>query len=227
MSDRISNSIFDIIGPIMVGPSSSHTAGAVRLGQIGRASLGRAPETALIEFHGSFARTGRGHGTDKAIVAGLLGMAPDDDHIRDSFLVAESEGLKFTFRNVDLGDEVHPNTVRLTLTGGGHDVHLTGSSIGGGMVDIIEIEGYQVHFSGKYDTLLVIADDQPGTINQVTHWLSEKNINVAFLRVERDRRGGEAIMVIETDQDIPENIASDLESLPWVRWVRDINRLRE
>ncbi|MCB0002584.1 MAG: L-serine ammonia-lyase, iron-sulfur-dependent subunit beta, partial [Anaerolineae bacterium] len=129
-------SAFDIIGPIMVGPSSSHTAGAVRLGQVARAILGSQPTEVLIELHGSFAHTGKGHGTDRGIMAGLLGMPADDPNLRDSFELAEQAGMTFRFETVDLGEDVHPNTARLTLTDGQRRVQVTGSSVGGGMVKI-------------------------------------------------------------------------------------------
>jgi L-serine dehydratase len=218
-------SAFDIIGPIMVGPSSSHTAGAVRLGQIGRLILGGQPTEARIELHGSFAQTGRGHGTDKAIVAGLLGLATYDERIRDSFSHAEAAGLRFTFETVDLGDEAHPNTVRLTLATPERQVQVTGASVGGGMIEITNIEGYSTRFSGEYDTLLVIAKDRPGTINAVTGWLLEHGINIAFFKVERRNRGGEAIMVIETDEPLPEMVVEAIQDFWWVRWVCRINKV--
>ena len=218
-------SVFDIIGPIMVGPSSSHTAGAVRLGQIGRLILGGQPTEAKIELHGSFAQTGKGHGTDKAIVAGLLGLATYDERIRDSFTVAETAGMQFRFETVDLGDEAHPNTVRLTLRADGHEVQVIGASIGGGMIQITNIQGYSTRFSGEYETLLVIARDRPGTINAVTGWLLEHDINIAFFRVERRSRGGEAIMVIETDEPLPEAVVEAIQDFWWVRWVCRINKV--
>ncbi len=227
MTDSRDVSVFDIIGPVMVGPSSSHTAGAVRIGQITRAILGRQPEKALIELHGSFAETGTGHGTDKALVAGLLGLTTADERIRDSFTLAAQAGLDVTIQTVDLGEEAHPNSARLTLWAEEETICVQGSSVGGGMVEISNVQGYAVSFSGEYDTLLVIADDQPGTINAVTGWLLNQGINVAFLKVDRQTRGGEAIMVIETDQNIPEAMLNELEAFPWVHWVRDINKIGE
>jgi L-serine dehydratase len=220
-------SAFDIIGPIMVGPSSSHTAGAVRLGQMGRVILGTQPTEALIELHGSFAQTGQGHGTDRAIVAGLLGLSTDDERIRHSFSVAEALGLQFRFEEVDLGEDVHPNTVRLTLRTSEVSAQVTGASIGGGLVEITNIEGYEVRFGGQLDTLLVIAEDRPGTINAVTGWLLTHNINVAFFRVGRKQRGGEALMIIETDQPIPDPLLKAIEDFDWVRWVRKVNKVGE
>ncbi len=218
-------SVFDIIGPIMVGPSSSHTAGAVRLGQIARTLLDTPPETARIELHGSFARTGKGHGTDKALVAGLLGFGTEDERIRDSFAFAAAQGLHFEFTEIDLGSDAHPNSVHMLLQSGTQQVEITGASIGGGMVEITRLQDYPVHFSGDYHTLIVIAQDQPGTINTITGWLGSHNINVAFLRVGRQGRGGEAIMIIETDERIPDGLVGPLRTFPWVRWVRKINKV--
>lgn len=218
-------STFDIIGPIMVGPSSSHTAGAVRLGQMGRAILGGQPAEALIELHGSFAQTGRGHGTDRAIVAGLLGMSTDDERIRHSFTIAEAMNLQFRFEEVDLGEEAHPNTVRLTLRAGERSIQVMGASIGGGLIEITQIKGYRVNFGGEYDTLLVIAQDRPGTINAITGWLLKHHINVAFFRVGRKQRGGEALMIIETDQPVPDYLVEAIEDFDWVHWVRKVNKV--
>jgi L-serine dehydratase len=218
-------SAFDIIGPVMVGPSSSHTAGAVRLGQIGRLILGAQPAEAKIELHGSFAQTGKGHGTDKAIVAGLLGLATYDERIRDSFALADAAGMQFQFEMVDLGDDAHPNTARLTLRADEHQVEVTGISVGGGMIQITNIQGYSTSFSGEYETLLVIAEDRPGTINAVSGWLLEREVNIAFFRVERRQRGGEAIMVIETDERLPDEVIEAIQDFHWVRWVCRINKI--
>lgn len=218
-------SAFDIIGPVMVGPSSSHTAGAVRLGQVARAILGSQPTDALIELHGSFAFTGQGHGTDRGIVAGLLGMPTDDPNLRNSFELAQQAGLAFRFATVDLGEDVHPNTARITLSDGKRSIEMTGSSIGGGMVRIDAVDGYQVSFGCEYDTLLVVAEDRPGTINQVTGWLARQSINIAFLRVEREKRGGNAIMIIETDHPVDPDILEAFEDYSWVQWVRQVPKV--
>jgi L-serine dehydratase len=218
-------SVFDIIGPIMVGPSSSHTAGAVRLGLVARAILGSQPAEATIELHGSFAQTGQGHGTDRGIVAGLLGMATDDPDLRRSFELAAAAGLAFRFETVDLGEDAHPNTARLTVGDGRRTVQVTGCSIGGGMVEITHVDGYDVRFGCEFDTLLVLAEDRPGTINQVTGWLARQGINIAFLRVERDRRGGDAIMIIETDHMVDPLLLEAFEGYAWVRWVRQVPKV--
>jgi L-serine dehydratase len=218
-------SVFDIIGPIMVGPSSSHTAGAVRLGQVARAILGGRPAEAVIALHGSFAQTGKGHGTDRAIVAGLLGMAADDPRLRQSLELAEAAGMRVRFEEVDLGEDAHPNTARLTLGDERRTVSVTGRSVGGGLVEITEVDGYEVSFGCEYDTVLVVAEDRPGTINAVTGWLARQGINIAFLRVERQKRGGDAIMIVETDVSVDPQILEAFEDYPWVHWVRQIPKV--
>lgn len=225
MSTQRPVSAFDIIGPIMVGPSSSHTAGAVRLGQIGRAVLGVQPQEALLDLHGSFAQTGRGHGTDRALVAGLLGLATDDDRIRISLDLAATAGMRIRFRAVDLGEDVHPNTVRMTLTTHERTAEVEGASIGGGMIQITRLQGYDVLFTGEHDALIVVAEDRPGTINAVTGLLLAHRVNVAFSRVERKQRGGEAIMIFETDDVIPNEIVEGIDDFYWVRWVRYVPKV--
>jgi L-serine dehydratase len=225
MPSRREVSIFEIIGPIMVGPSSSHTAGAVRLGYMGRTVLGTQPEHARIELHGSFADTGQGHGTDKAVIAGLLGMPPDDDRLKDSFTVAREQGMAFEFVEIDLGEDAHPNTARLTLKAGDAQISLMGASVGGGQIEVTEIDGYRVSFGGEYDTLLVLAEDRPGTVNAITGWLLERQINVAYLRVERQKRGGKAMTIIETDDPLPDEIIEAIEDFNWVQWVRRVPKV--
>ncbi|MFW5696395.1 MAG: L-serine ammonia-lyase, iron-sulfur-dependent subunit beta [Phototrophicaceae bacterium] len=224
MTNKRPVSIFDVIGPIMVGPSSSHTAGAVRLGRMGRAILGRQPERAIIELHGSFAQTGQGHGTDKAIIAGLLSMPPADERLPFSFAHAQAAGLQFEFQIADLGDDAHPNTVRMTLSAAGETVRVVGASLGGGQMEINQIDDYDVRFTGEYETLLIRAEDRPGTVNTVTGWLLEHGVNVAFLRVERQKRGGDAIMIVEIDDAPPSLLIDDLVGISWVRWVRHVRK---
>jgi len=165
-------SLLDIIGPVMVGPSSSHTAGACRIGLFARSLAGGTPERALVELHGSFARTGVGHGTDRAIAGGLLGYLPDDERLRDSLERAAAEGLELTFENARLRGEHHPNTARLTVTRGERTVRLTGSSLGAGRVRIVDIDGYPVDVSGALPTLVFVATDQPGIVATVSSALA-------------------------------------------------------
>ena len=220
-------SAFDIIGPIMVGPSSSHTAGAVRLGRLGRAILGAQPQRAILGLHGSFARTGRGHGTDRALVAGLLGMATDDPRIRESLDLARSAGMEVIFREVDLGEDAHPNSVMMTLQASDQEVEVVGASVGGGMVEIRAVNGYPISFTGEHEALLVVAEDRPGTIHVITGLFLDYELNIAFSRVERRHRGGEAIQLFETDDAIPDELVAALEDFYWVYWSRRIPRITE
>lgn len=220
-------SIFDVIGPIMVGPSSSHTAGAVRLGLVARSIFGEQPDSVRIELHGSFAETGRGHGTDRGLVAGLLGLTPSDERIPHSFELARQAGLHFTFQDIDLGENQHPNTVRFILSAPSHQVEITGASIGGGMISITRLGDFPVNLTAEFETLLIVGEDRPGTINTVTGRLLEAHINVAFFNVTREQRGGRAIMIVETDQAVPDELVQYFKNLDWVQTVRRIARLQE
>lgn len=211
----------------MIGPSSSHTAGVLRLGLLARALLDRPPERAKIELHGSFAETYRGHGTDRAVVAGLLGMAPDDERIPSSLNVAQEAGLDVTFEPVDLGDEAHPNTLRIHISGDGESTSLVGSSVGGGAVQISAVNGRPVELSGRFDTLLVIARDMPGTTAVITGLLAEKGVNIAFLEVSREKRGREAWIIIETDHAIPDRVIEAIEDFEWVRFARRLSKVTD
>ena len=210
------NGVFDIIGPVMIGPSSSHTAGAVRLGMMARKILGEEPVKATIGFHGSFAQTYRGHGTDKAVIAGIMGFSTDDERIKKSLSIAEEIGLDYQFNRIDLGD-VHPSTAVIYLTGkAGRTTRIVGSSIGGGNVLITQIDGYAVELTGRYPTLINIHRDQPGIITQVTKILAEHNINIAFMRVSRQSRGEDAMMIIEVDEEIVEKVMQEVQSVKGV-----------
>lgn len=215
--------LFDILGPVMVGPSSSHTAGAVRIGFVSRKLLQEKPVKAEIQLHGSFATTGLGHGTDRALVAGLLGMKPDDIRIPQSFTLAEKEGLVFSFRTVNLKD-VHPNTAVLKLTGiNGRKLEVQAASIGGGRIMIQKLDGIQVNFSAEKPTLIVHNLDQPGHVAEVTSMLSHKSVNVATMQLYRDKRGGYAVMVLELDQEVPSESIHWLEHLEGIIKVTYIN----
>ena len=203
--------IFDIIGPVMVGPSSSHTAGAVKIGLVTKHLLGTRIVRANIILHGSFAATGKGHGTNQAILGGLLGMKPDDERIPDSEQIAEDTGMQFRFENKTIRD-AHPNTVLLQVTGdNGREIEVQASSIGGGSIMVNKIDGISVDFSGEHNTLIVHNIDQPGHVAAVTSTLSEQEINIATMQLFRDSRGGYAVMVIETDQVVPTSVIKCLE----------------
>jgi L-serine dehydratase len=211
---------FDIIGPVMVGPSSSHTAGAARIGYMARALLGEEVAEARILLHGSFAATGRGHGTDRALVGGLLGYAPSDPRLRTSLEEAARQGVRVHMEDQDLG-EVHPNTVRLLLTGraGGH-ADVLASSVGGGRAEVWEVDGFSVRFDLGRPTLLVFHRDQPGAVADVTAILARAQVNIAAMQVSRQRRGGRALMVMECDDPVAPATCRQVASLPEVERVR-------
>ena len=191
-----------MMGPVMVGPSSSHTAGAARIGNMGRTLLGEEVARADIGLYGSFAETGFGHGTDRALLAGLLGMKPDDLRIPNAYEEANRAGMAYSFRTVELRD-AHPNTALLELTGkSGKQLTLQASSIGGGAIVVNKIDGIDVNFTGDFNTLIVRNQDESGSVAAITSILSQVHINVANMSVNRHRRGGDALMVIETDQHI-------------------------
>lgn len=216
--------IFEIIGPIMVGPSSSHTAGAVRIGLVVRKLLGKPPVRAELYLHGSFAATGRGHGTDRALVAGLLGFEPDDPRIPSSFECAEEHGFAFKFSTTQLRD-AHPNSVLIKVWGEGDTEPLVvvGASIGGGRIEIRELSGMKLSFSAEVPTLIVRNKDNPGSVADVSYMLSRLNINIATFQVTRNSRGGEAVMIIECDAPIEQDLINRIASMPGIIKVVGIN----
>ncbi len=217
-------SLLDIIGPVMVGPSSSHTAGACRIGLFARALAGGQPGSARVELHGSFARTGVGHGTDRAIVGGLLGFQPDDERLRASLELAREAGLDVSFANTTLRGEHHPNTARLTLTRGDRTIAVTGSSIGAGRISITGIDGYPVEITGALPTLVFVAPDVPGIVAAATSALAGESANIATMRVSRRRKGGEAIHVYELDSAPSDGAVEAIRALG-VRMVRAVPRV--
>lgn len=216
--------IFDILGPVMVGPSSSHTAGAVRLGALARALLGEPPHRAELALHGSFAATGEGHGTPLALLAGLLGLSPDDEAIPDARQHAEAAGLQAHFTTIDLG-EVHPNSVRFHLEGPSTSLVLCGSSVGGGRIHVWELDGFPVDLDGNYPTILMTYPDRPGWVAVVSALLAQAGINIATLKAHRTERGGLALLSIQCDQVPQAPTLVALQSLPEVRWVRFVPAL--
>ena len=218
-------SVFDVIGPVMIGPSSSHTAGAVRLGRLARAVFGEQPARAHVTLHGSFASTGRGHGTDLALVAGLLGFAPDDVRIRIADKEARRAGLDVSFSEADLG-EVHPNTARLELSSAdGRTVTVQGSSVGGADVVLTAIDDFDVNITGELPVLVVEHRDQPGVIASVSAVLARYGVNIASMEVSRERRGARALMVIETDHEVDAAATAAVAAGSGVTEVRAIPRV--
>ncbi len=201
--------VFDIVGPIMIGPSSSHTAGAVRLGLMARKILGEKVLKAGIQLHGSFAQTYRGHGTDKALIAGILGFAPDDERIVSALNIAKNQGVAYSFQTIKLED-AHPNTAIIHLTGEtGRVAKVCGASVGGGNIMITNINGYSVELTGEYPALITIHHDKPGVITQVTQILARYAMNIAFMRVSRQNRGESAMMIMELDDEPADEVIDD------------------
>ncbi|MBY0756693.1 L-serine ammonia-lyase, iron-sulfur-dependent subunit beta [Clostridium sardiniense] len=219
--------VFDILGPIMIGPSSSHTAGAARLGKVARAVAGDEVVKVTFYLHGSFAKTYKGHGTDRALVAGILGMEPSDKRLRNSLEIAKEKGLKFAFAETDLGD-VHPNTVKFDMiTKSGERREVIGSSIGGGSIKITEVNGNKVEFTGDYPTLIIAQRDVPGVVSKVTSILYDEGINIAFMSVFRRQRGQGANMVFELDHSLDSNTIEKLKTIEHITRVIMINPVKE
>ncbi len=212
-------SLLDVIGPVMVGPSSSHTAGACRLALLAHHTLIAPPQRAKLTLHGSFAKTAKGHGTDLALVGGLLGFFPDDVRIPEAFEHARAAGLEVNFDRGDLGD-VHPNTVRIELENADERVSVTGSSLGGGLVRVFRVNGFECNFSGSFYTLLVQHEDRPGMIARVARVIADDDGNIATLFSARRRKGGEAMMSIEIDKRLSQYVLDYLTHLPSVHWMR-------
>lgn len=209
----------------MVGPSSSHTAGACRLGLLARGLVGGTPQRAFLELHGSFARTGEGHGTDKALVGGLLGFRPDDERLRTALDIAEREGLDYSFEKTTIAEDAHPNTVRISLEHDGNSAIMIGSSLGAGRVLVTEIDGYPVEVTGNYHTIVMVAEDRKGSVARISSILSERDVNIATLKLTRKHRGGDAFMVIECDDPPIDVVLAEIESLDWVRLARRLDKV--
>lgn len=211
--------IFEILGPVMVGPSSSHTAGAVRIGYVCRKLMGEKIVTADIGLYGSFLLTGKGHGTPQAIVAGLLGMTPDDARIPDSFEIAKAQGLKFTIGEAKL-KEAHPNSVLLKLTGeSGKELEVIGESLGGSIINIAQIDGLPANISGDYPTLIASNMDVPGMVAKVSKVLFNAKINIAQMHLYRASRGKNSVLIAECDQEIESKTLNDIRDLDGIMKV--------
>lgn len=211
--------IFDIIGPVMVGPSSSHTAGAVRIGFVSRKLMGEPVQSVKLLLYGSFLATGKGHGTDRALIGGLLGMLPDDERVPFAFEEADRAGMAFEFGEANL-KEAHPNSVVLQMVGkSGRELEVIAASLGGGRMKICQLDGMEANFCAEYPTLIVQNLDQPGCVAKVTTMLSDIGINIATLQLYRDSRGGDAVMVVECDREVP------ADSIQWLEEQSGIERV--
>ena len=220
----MTTSLFDILGPITVGPSSSHTAGAIRIGLICRLLLGRDVKKAKITFYGSFAETFRGHGTDKAVLGGLLGFDTDDERIRDSLEIAKNRGVEFSITPSDEPTE-HPNTVKIEAEADGQKICIKGISVGGGVIRITEIEGHRVDVACRLDTLVVFNEDMAGVVAAVAGRLAYNGFNISNLTLLRDHKEGNAIMVIETDMPVDNETVKTLSEVPHVTKIIKIPKL--
>lgn len=208
--------VFDIIGPIMIGPSSSHTAGAVRLGRLAQAVFGEIPEQVDIFLHGSFAKTYKGHGTDVALVAGLLGLDTDDAGIASALELAKVRGLTVSFIPADLG-AVHPNTAKLVMRKQGRKREVLGSSIGGGNIVVTQIDEFTVDLRGDFYTIIATYLDRPGMVAKVSALLAKGRVNIAQMKVSRVDKGAQALMVVETDNQVPDEIAEEIRGLEGIQ----------
>lgn len=214
-------SVFDILGPVMIGPSSSHTAGAARLGKMAKEIADDSFIKVTFYLHGSFAKTYKGHGTDRALVAGILGMEPSDERIRESLNIAKEKGIEIEFVEKDLGYE-HPNTVKIVFSyKDKDDYYIIGSSIGGGNILITNINGNKVTFSGNYPTILIRYMDQKGSISRISSILAKENKNIATMKVSRE--GKIATMVMEIDNPIEDKIIENISNLDEIIYITGIN----
>jgi len=214
-------SVFDIIGPVMIGPSSSHTAGAARIGRVTRSLFGREPKWANISLYGSFAKTYKGHGTDVAIIGGLLDFDTDDIRIIDAINIAKHKGMKLRFIEEDAVTD-HPNTARIIIGDHNGELELVGISIGGGKIEIIELNGFELKLSGNHPAILVVHNDRFGAIASVANILAKYELNIGHMEVARKDIGKMALMTIEVDQNIDNKILIELEQLPNILKVTKI-----
>ena len=218
-------SIFDIIGPIMIGPSSSHTAGALKLARIARAIFGDTPSEVRVNLYGSFAKTYRGHGSDRAIAAGFLGFSTEDERIPDAINIAFKMGVKIEFVSSNIFVD-HPNTLEFEMVGkSGLNITVQGISVGGGNVVIKKINNYEVYLTGNYETLITCHKDHPGIIAKITQVISSKNINIAYMYVSRLEKGKDAMMTIETDDYISSDIYDILSSFSYLNFVKIVHKI--
>lgn len=218
-------SVFEVIGPNMVGPSSSHTAGAASIARLAWKMVHEKIKRVKFTLYGSFAQTYRGHGTDRALLGGMMGFETDDVRIRDSFEIAEKEGIEFSFEANTVETDVHPNTVDMEIVDVcGRTLTVRGESLGGGKVKLTRINGVKVHFTGEYEAIIVVHKDHPGVISKITNVFGKQHLNIAFLRVYREQKGGDAYMIIESDEKITASAVEEIEKNPFVRETMLIRR---
>jgi L-serine dehydratase len=217
-------SILDVMGPVMVGPSSSHTAGTARLGRVAREILDEDPVAVHFFLHPPLAATYRGHGSDFALVGGAIGLNVDDPRIPEAIRIAEQMGVDITFSEEDLGD-VHPNTVRIEIRGTSREAEISGSSIGGGVIEVFKINGFQTRFKGDSPVLLLFYRDRPGMISEVTKIIAEEGINIASLSCSRKQRGKDAFMQIDVDSPMSDAALQHIRDAADVDEARYLDRI--
>jgi L-serine dehydratase len=210
------SSVFDMIGPVMIGPSSSHTAGVVRIARAAIRILGGTPDEAMITFYNSFARTYEGHGSDRAILGGLMDFKTDDPKIKTALEIAAERGLIYKFRSIGNSSIHHPNTIKLNLKKGDQEIEVVGESLGGGVINIAEVDGFTANFSAHNHTLIIKAGDISGAIAFISGVIAQEKTNIATMSVSRKGKNDVACHVIEMDSGIREITAQYLRSLPWV-----------
>ena len=221
------SSVFDMIGPVMIGPSSSHTAGVVRIARAALKLLGGVPDKAEITFYNSFARTYEGHGSDRAIIAGLLDYKTDDKRIKDALELAKEQGLVYHFKSIGNASTLHPNTIKLNLRKGEKTIEVIGESRGGGMINIAEVDGFKADFSANLHTIIITASDVKGSIAFIADVLAHDDCNIATMSVSRKGKNDVACLVIEMDSGIKPVTLAYLQSLSWVKqivYIPDIDR---
>lgn len=219
------SSVFDMIGPVMIGPSSSHTAGVVKIARAAIRILGALPEEAEIIFYNSFARTYEGHGSDRAILAGLMDFETDDKRIKNAIEIANEKGLKYHFKSVGNASTMHPNSIRLKLKKGDAEVEVLGESKGGGVINIAEVNGFRANFNASLHTLIIFADDVKGSIAFIANVLAHDDCNIATMSVSRKGRNDLACQVIEIDSPIKPVTFQYLKSLSWIKEVKSIPQI--
>ena len=217
MAER--SSIFDMLGPIMIGPSSSHTGGVAKIGKTARRIFGEQPKLATITFYNSFARTYEGHGSNRAILAGLLDMEPDDERIRDAITHAEAANMQYKMKAVLNASSLHPNAIRIVMEKGERKMNVLGVSRGGGQISIVEIDGYKCNFSAQTPTLILTAIDKHGSIAFISNVVAHDDCNIATMTVDRSAKNDLAKLVMELDSNMRALSISYLNSLRWIKNV--------
>jgi L-serine dehydratase len=211
------SSVFDMIGPVMIGPSSSHTAGVVRIARAAIRVLGGIPDEAIVTFYNSFARTYEGHGSDRAILGGLMDFTTDDPRIKEALEIASETGLVYKFKSIGNSSVHHPNTIKLNLKKGSTQIEVVGESLGGGVINIAEVDGFVANFSAQNHTVIIKADDISGAIAFISGVIAQEKSNIATMSVSRKGKNDIACHVIEMDSGIREITIAYLKSLPWIK----------